>query len=203
MAFTSRLFFLCLRASERSKETLKSVLHSSKVFEMRFRLIFLSASHVIVHFRVVFHVRNLYRRALAPWEAPQQGWGTWVPVVLCSPSCDLEQVTSPAWLGLFIHKGKDCESVTPRCHRYWSQETHHRGQCHNHPEPAPPDGARPGGCLSVFSISSVSLSAATVTPLPELWQQLPLVHLCPHPNASVQQSESLLKVHLTTSVHFF
>ena len=146
----------------------------------------------------MFHVRSLYTRTLAPWEAPQQSRGTRVPVVLCSLSCDLEQVTSPARLGLFTYKGKDCESMMPRCHMYWSQEI----------EITQNLWLQTGQGLETAASSSASLQPASLlppwlSPPPEPLQPLPLVQFRPHPNASLQQSESLLKLNLTTSVHFF
>ena len=140
---------------------------------------------------VTFHVRNLCMRTLVPWEAPhpQEIWGTWVLVVLWSVSCDLEQVTSPARLGLFTYKVKDCESLMPRCHRNWSQE---RELIKSGVTITRNLWLQAGQGLETGSSPSASPQSASLRPPrlslpPELQMQLPLVQLCPHSNASLRQ----------------
>lgn len=153
---------------------------------------------------VTFHVSNLCMRTLVPWEAPA------ADLRCLGSSCAVVSIMWP-WASHFT-----CQtwSLHLQSERLWepdAQVSHvlvtgnrtHKVWCHNHPEPMTPGGAGPGDWLITFSISSVSFSAATMTLSAARTTAATSSRSTLPSSKCLLRAESLLKVNLTMSVHFF
>lgn len=154
--------------------------------------------------RVTFHVRNLCMRTLVPWEAPP------ADLRCLGSSCAVVSIMWP-WASHFTCQAWSLHLQSERLWEPDAQVSHvletgnraHRVWRHSHPEPVTPDLAGPGDWLILFSTSSVSFSAATTTLSAARTTAAASSRSTLPSSKCLLTAESLLKVNLTTSVHFF